>query len=58
MKKIVTLDGARTAIVRASGTIARFRLEERGALAIRRLVDKTCIDPALIEDVDMSFERM
>lgn len=57
MKEIVIVDGVRTAIGRVGGTIARFRPEELGALAIRGLVDKTCIDPGLIEDVVMGLSN-
>ena len=39
MKEIVIVEGVRTAIGRAGGTIARFRPEELGAFAIRGLVD-------------------
>jgi len=57
MKEIVIVDGVRTAIGRAGGAMARFRPEELGALAIRGLVDKTGIDPNLIEDVVMGLSN-
>jgi acetyl-CoA C-acetyltransferase len=57
MKEIVIVEGVRTAIGRAGGTIARFRPEELGAFAIRGLVDKTGIDPNLIEDVVMGLSN-
>ncbi len=57
MKEIVVVDGVRTAIGRAGGTLARFRPEELGALAIRGIVDKTGIDPGMIEDVVMGLSN-
>ena len=57
MKEIVIVGGVRTAIGRMGGAIARYRPEELGAFAIRGLVDKTGIDPALIEDVVMGLSN-
>jgi acetyl-CoA acetyltransferase family protein len=57
MKEIVIVAGVRTAIGRAGGTIARFRPEELGAIALRGLVDRTKIDPCLIEDVVMGLSN-
>jgi len=57
MKEIVIVAGVRTAVGRVGGTIARFRPEELGAFAIRGLVDKTGIDPNLIEDVVMGLSN-
>jgi acetyl-CoA acetyltransferase family protein len=57
MKEVVIVAGVRTPIGRVGGTIAQFRPEELGALAIRGLVDKTGIDPALIEDVVMGLSN-
>ena len=57
MKEIVIVDGVRTAIGRVGGTLARFRPEELGALAIRGLMDKTGIDPNMIEDVVMGLSN-
>ena len=56
-KEIVIVDGVRTAVGRVGGTLARFRPEELGAFAIRGLVDKTGIDPNLIEDVVMGLSN-
>ena len=56
-KEIVIVEGVRTAIGRAGGTIARFRPEELGAIAIRGIVDKTGIDPNQIEDVVMGLSN-
>lgn len=57
MKEIVIVAGVRTAIGRVGGTIARFRPEELGAFVLRGLVDKTDIDPNLIEDVVMGLSN-
>jgi acetyl-CoA C-acetyltransferase len=39
------------------GTIARFRPEELGAFAIRGIMDKTGIDPNVVEDVIMGLSN-
>lgn len=57
MKEIVIVAGVRTAIGRVGGTIARFRPEELGAIVLRGLVDKTKIDPAIVEDVVMGLSN-
>jgi acetyl-CoA acetyltransferase family protein len=57
MKEVVIVAGVRTPIGRMGGTIARYRPEELGALALRGLVDKTGIDPAIIEDVVMGLSN-
>ena len=57
MKEIVIVAGVRTPIGRMGGTIARYRPEELGAFALRGLVDKTGIDPAIIEDVVMGLSN-
>jgi len=57
MKEVVIVGAVRTAIGRMGGTIARYRPEELGAFAIRGLVDKTRIDPKLIEDVVMGLSN-
>jgi acetyl-CoA acetyltransferase family protein len=57
MKEVVIVEGVRTAVGRAGGTIARFRPEELGAIALRGLVDKTKIDPAIVEDVIMGLSN-
>jgi acetyl-CoA C-acetyltransferase len=57
MKEIVIVSGVRTAIGRAGGTIARFRPEELGAIALKGLVDRTKIDPNIIEDVIMGLSN-
>ena len=57
MKEIVIVAGVRTAVGRMGGTIARYRPEELGAFALRGLVDKTGIDPNIIEDVVMGLSN-
>ena len=57
MREVVIVGGVRTAIGRMGGTIARFRPEELGAFAIRGIVDKTGIDPSLVEDVVMGLSN-
>ncbi len=57
MKEIVIVAGVRTAIGRMGGTIARYRPEELGAFALRGLVDKTGIDPNIVEDVVMGLSN-
>jgi acetyl-CoA acetyltransferase family protein len=57
MKEVVIVSGVRTAIGRMGGTIARYRPEELGAFALRGLVDKTGIDPNIVEDVVMGLSN-
>jgi acetyl-CoA acetyltransferase family protein len=57
MKEIVIVAGVRTAIGRMGGTIARYRPEELGAFALKGLVDKTGIDPNVVEDVVMGLSN-
>jgi acetyl-CoA C-acetyltransferase len=57
MKEVVIVAGVRTPIGRVGGTIAKYRPEELGALALRGLVDKTGIDPNIIEDVVMGLSN-
>ncbi|HSR13962.1 MAG TPA: thiolase family protein [Thermodesulfobacteriota bacterium] len=57
MREVVIVSGVRTAIGRMGGTIARFRPEELGAFVLRGIVEKTKIDPAMIEDVIMGLSN-
>lgn len=57
MNAAVVVDGVRTAIGRMGGSLASFRPEELGALAIQALQAKTKIDPELIEDVLMGLSN-
>jgi acetyl-CoA acetyltransferase family protein len=57
MKEVVIVGFVRTAIGRMGGTIARFRPEELGAFVLRGLVDRTGIDPQIVEDVVMGLSN-
>jgi acetyl-CoA acetyltransferase family protein len=57
MKEIVIVAGVRTAVGRMGGIIARYRPEELGAFALKGLVDKTGIDPNIVEDVVMGLSN-
>jgi acetyl-CoA C-acetyltransferase len=57
MREVVIVGGVRTAIGRMGGTIARFRPEELGAFVLRGIVDRTGIDPAMVEDVVMGLSN-
>ena len=57
MREVVIVGGVRTAIGRMGGTIARFRPEELGAFVLRGIVDKTGIDPAMVEDAVMGLSN-
>ncbi len=51
MKEAVIVDGVRTPIGRMGGSLSGFRPEELAAIALKALVEKVKIDPALVEDV-------
>lgn len=51
MREVVIADGVRTPIGRMGGSLSAFRPEELAAFALRGLLDKTKIDPAIVEDV-------
>jgi len=51
MSSAVIVDGVRTAIGRMGGALSGLRPEELAAVALRGLVEKTGIDPVLVEDV-------
>lgn len=53
MKEAVIVDGVRTAIGRMGGSLSSFRPEELAAFVLKGLLDKTGIDPVLVEDVIM-----
>jgi acetyl-CoA acetyltransferase family protein len=57
MREVVIVGGVRTAIGRMGGTIARFRSEELGAFVLRGIVDRTGVDPAMVEDVVMGLSN-
>ncbi|MFZ5917993.1 MAG: thiolase family protein [Chloroflexota bacterium] len=51
MREVVIVDGVRTAIGRMGGSLSSFRPEELAAFALKGLIDKTGLDPALVDDV-------
>lgn len=51
MKEVYIVDGVRTPIGRMGGALSGFRPEELAAFALRGLIEKTKIDPAIVEDV-------
>lgn len=57
MNEAVIVDGVRTAIGRMGGSLARFRPEELGAFSIKALMEKTKLDPEIIDDVFMGVSN-
>lgn len=51
MREVVIVDGMRTPIGRMGGSLSGFRPEELAAFALKGLIEKTQIDPALVDDV-------
>ena len=51
MSDVVIVDGVRTPIGRMGGALSPFRPEELAAFALKRLIEKTKIDPTIVEDV-------
>ncbi len=51
MKNAVIIDAVRTPVGRFGGVLAKVRPDDMAALVIRALVDRTGIDPTLIEEV-------
>lgn len=51
MKQVYIVDGVRTPIGRMGGALSGFRPEELAAFALKGLIEKTKIDPAIVEDV-------
>ena len=51
MKEVVIVEGVRTPIGRMGGALAPFRPEELAAMALKGLLDKTKIDPAIVGDI-------
>ena len=51
MKEVMIVDGVRTPIGRMGGALSGLRPEELAALALKGLLEKTKIDPAMVEDV-------
>lgn len=51
MSEVFIIDGVRTPIGRMGGALSGFRPEELAAVALKRLIEKTGIDPAVLDDV-------
>jgi len=51
MRDVYIVDGVRTPIGRMGGALSGFRPEELAAFALKGLIEKTKIDPAIVEDV-------
>ncbi|MBT7487649.1 MAG: 3-oxoadipyl-CoA thiolase, partial [Rhodospirillales bacterium] len=51
MREVVIIDGVRTPIGKFGGGLSGVRPDDLLAVALKGLVDKTGIDPALVEDV-------
>lgn len=51
MKEVVIVEGTRTAIGRMGGSLSGFRPEELAAFALKGLIDKTGINPEIVEDI-------
>ncbi|WP_028314592.1 thiolase family protein [Desulfatibacillum aliphaticivorans] len=51
MKEVYLVDGVRTAIGRMGGSLSMFRPEELAAFALKGLIEKTGIDPSIVDDV-------
>lgn len=51
MKEVVIIDAIRTPIGALGGSLASIRPDDLGAFTIRRLLERTGIDPALVEEV-------
>ena len=49
--EVMIVDGVRTPIGRMGGALSGFRPEELAAMAIKGLIEKTKIDPAILDDV-------
>ncbi len=51
MREVVIVDGVRTAIGKMGGSLSSYRPEELAAIALKGLIEKTKIDPAIVDDV-------
>lgn len=53
MGQIVIVEGLRTAVGRFGGTIKDFRAQDLGGFVIKAVMEKTGLDPELIDEVVM-----
>lgn len=51
MREVVVIDGIRTAIGRMGGSLSAFRPEELAAFALKGLLEKTGIEPNIVDDI-------
>lgn len=51
MKEVVIVDGVRTAIGRMGGSLSGFKPEELASFALKGLIEKTGINPEIVEDI-------
>jgi len=51
MRDAVIVDGARTAVGRMGGALSGFKPEELAAFAVKGLIEKTKVEPGLVDDV-------
>ena len=51
MRAVIIVDGVRTPIGRMGGALSPFRPEELAAFALKGLLEKTGIDPVIVDDI-------
>lgn len=51
MREVVIVDGCRTAVGRKGGALANFRSDDLVAVILAELMNRTDVDPAMVEDV-------
>ena len=51
MRRAVVIDAVRTPVGRYGGVLSSVRADDLAALVIRKLVERTGLDPKLIDDV-------
>lgn len=51
MREVVIVDGCRTAVGRKGGALANFRSDDLAAVILAELMNRTDVDPAMVEDV-------
>lgn len=51
LREVVIVDGCRTAVGRKGGALANFRSDDLAAVILAELMNRTDVDPAMVEDV-------
>src|SRR5690348_14649694 len=51
MSEVVIVDAVRTAVGKHGGTLAGVRADDLAAIPLKAIIDRTGLDPALIEEV-------